>query len=260
MTDLLDRMLAERDLSVVFQPIFHIAGEPALVAVEALTRGPRGTHFENASVFFDYVRLKHQELPVDRYCITNAIAAAAALPSLPRLSINVHASTLERDDDFPSFLGALCDEYAVDVSSLIVEMVEQTPYWNASRLLAVLRELRSMGIGIAVDDIGFGHGNYRMILDARPEYMKIDRYFVMGCGADPYRRSLLRSVCLLARDFGSIVVAEGIETEDDLQAVRDLRIHFGQGYLLAPPSATPQLKENLCKEKRFCSSTTPQPS
>ena len=240
MTDLLDRMLTERDLSIVFQPIFHIADEPALVAVEALTRGPRGTHFENAAVFFDYVRLKRQEIAVDRHCITNAIAAAAALPSLPRLSINVHASTLERDENFPAFLGGLCDEYSIDTGSLIVEIVEQTPYWDTSRLLTVLRRLRTMGIGIAVDDIGFGHGNYRMILDARPEYMKIDRYFVVGCAADPYRRSLLRSVCLLARDFGSIVVAEGIESEDDLQAVRDLRIQFGQGYLLAPPSPTPQ--------------------
>jgi EAL domain-containing protein (putative c-di-GMP-specific phosphodiesterase class I) len=161
MTDLLDRMLADRDLSVVFQPIFHLSDEPALVAVEALTRGPRGTHFESASVFFDYVRLKHQELAVDRHCIENAIAAAAALPSLPRLSINVHATTLERDDDFPTFLGALCDEYSLDAGSLIVEMVEQSPYWNAPRLLGVLRELRAMGVGIAVDDVGFGHGNFQ---------------------------------------------------------------------------------------------------
>jgi len=252
MTDLLDRMLAERDLSVVFQPIFHLADDPALVAVEALTRGPRGTHFESASVFFDYVRLKHQELAVDRHCIENAIAAAAALPSRPRLSINVHAATLERDDDFPAFLGALCDDYSIDAGMLIVEMVEQSPYWNAPRLLGVLRELRSMGIGIAVDDVGFGHGNFRMILDARPEYMKIDRYFVGGCGSDSYRRSLLRSVCQLARDFGSIVVAEGIETEQDLRTVRDLQIPFGQGYLLAPPTPTPEFaayRPAACEER-----------
>jgi len=103
-----------------------------------------------------------------------------------------------------------------------------------------------------VDDVGFGHGNFRMILDARPEYMKIDRYFVAGCGSDSYRRSLLRSVCQLARDFGSIVVAEGIETEQDLRTVRDLQIPFGQGYLLAPPTPTPEFaayRPAACEER-----------
>jgi EAL domain-containing protein (putative c-di-GMP-specific phosphodiesterase class I) len=242
MTDLLDRMLAKRDLSVVFQPVFDIAGEePVLVGMEALTRGPRGTHFENAAVLFDYVRLKHREVAVDRYCVANALAAAAELPPVPRISVNVHASTLERDPEFATLLAGLCAEHGIDVSTVVVEIVEQSPYWEVSRLLAVLRKLRSIGIGVAVDDVGFGHCNYRMILDARPEYLKVDRYFVTGCGADPYRRSLLRSVCQLASDFGSVVVAEGIETEEDLAAVRELRIHYGQGFLLAVPSAMPEL-------------------
>jgi len=238
--DPMQELLAPSALTTVFQPIFDISQErPALVAVEALTRGPQGTHFESASVLFEYIRLKHAEIIADRLCVAAAFRRAAEIPGLPLLSVNVHATTIERDSGFASFIEEIAEETGIDPRRVIVEIVEQSSYWNEERLRATLSELRAIGVRIAVDDLGFGNGNYRLILDARPDYLKIDRHFVDGCARDSYRRSLLKSILQLGLDCGAKVVAEGIERLDDLRAIRDVGITGGQGYLLGHPTASP---------------------
>ena len=241
MTDSLDRMLLS-GTSALFQPIFDVRGDRFEVyAVEALTRGPAGTHFEQASIFFDYVRLKREEVRVDRSCIAAALARYAALSCAARLSLNVHASTLERDASFVSFLESTTVAVDVDPSRLIIEIIEQSAYFDVARLVRVVRNLRSLGAAIAIDDVGVGHGNFRTILDTHPEYLKIDRYFVSGAAGDARRRSLIASTVRIANDFGAMVVGEGVEEAGDLCVLRDMGVPLVQGYLLATPERNPAL-------------------
>src|SRR5437763_5513149 len=212
MNDILEVMLAEESFSIVFQPIFDItAGRPELWAMEALTRGPLGTHFESASVLFDYVRLKRDEIRVDRHCCQNAIAAAARLGVPHVVTLNAHASTLERDRTFPSLLLSACQAAALPPERVVIEIVEHVPYFDTAAFRASLTELRAAGVRLAVDDLGFGHGNLRMLLDVRPDYVKVERYFVDGCSADAYRGILLRGIQARASDFCAEAVAEGGE-------------------------------------------------
>jgi EAL domain-containing protein (putative c-di-GMP-specific phosphodiesterase class I) len=124
---------------------------------------------------------------------------------------------------------------------LIIEIVEQSPYFNSARMRSAVADLRSLGVAIAVDDVGLGHGNFRTILDTSPEYLKIDRYFVAGVADDPRRRSIISSAVRIARDFGALVVAEGIEDPADLATLRELDITLMQGYLLGMPASNPNL-------------------
>ena len=243
MKDLLESMLAGSSLSIVFQPIFEVLRDtPEVWGVEALTRGPSGTHFESASVFFDYVRLKRDELRVDRHCCENAINAAAQLEGPRVVTINAHASTLERDRAFPAFVLQSCRAAGLLPERLVIEIVEHVPYLDASGLRASLAELRAAGVRFAVDDLGFGHGNLRMFLDVRPEYVKVDRHFVHGCALDDDRRKMLRTIQSLARDFDALVIAEGLEQQADLDLIRQIGIPLAQGFLLGSPT---QLQEEL---------------
>ncbi len=232
-------------IHVVFQPIFQIGGEAATVyAFEALSRGPRGTHFERANVLFDYVRLKHDEVRVDRHCLATAIAEGAELTKTALLTLNVHASTIEQDTELPRFVEELCARFVVDPHRLIFELVEQTAHSEGRRLLGALDRLRAMGIRIALDDVGLGHCNYRAILDVHPDFLKIDRYFVQDCTTDPGRQALLRSITSLATDFDAIVIAEGIERDDELATVRSMGITYGQGFLLGRPQEPDRCVKN----------------
>lgn len=242
---MIEFLLEGEGLSTLFQPIFDISGDEYEVwGVEALTRGPAGTHFERASVLFDYVRMKHEEVAADRQCIAAAFAARTHLlpRGIPRLTLNVHAGTLERDRTFASYLETLARAHDVDTSTLVVEIVEQSTYFDSSHLAVALTDLRSFGVRIAVDDLGLGHGNYRLILDASPDYLKLDRYFVNGCADDDHRRVLICSVQQIAANFGAAVIAEGVERREDLLVLREMGIPLVQGYLLAVPGAPPSLQ------------------
>jgi len=232
----LNSILAPGGLSVRFQPVIALNGTagPALHAVESLMRGPKGTNLESADVLFEYVRLKHEESTVDRACVQTALEGAAQLPGDLRISINIHASTLGRDHDFIPFLVRTAEENGIPLTHLIIEIVEQKPFWEPS-LQNALNRLRQLSISIALDDIGLGYSNYRMMLDCKPDYFKIDSYIVRHSHNDPYRKAVLSSIAQLASKFNAEVVAEGVEDALDMEAVIEAGISLTQGYLFAKP-------------------------
>jgi EAL domain-containing protein (putative c-di-GMP-specific phosphodiesterase class I) len=228
--DLLDAILEPGGLSVRFQPIVEVHGDDwRLHGVECLMRGPRGTNLESAEILFDYVRRKREESLVDRACVRTAFAAVYELPGLTRVSVNVHASTLGRDRSFVAFLVETAKSNELSLDRLTVEIVEHAPPWDGRSFLLALEEVRECGACIALDDVGLGYSNFRMILDSRPHYLKVDRYFPAGCHRDPLRRAVLESIQQLASKFGSRVVAEGVEELDDLRAVTATGIELVQG-------------------------------
>ena len=238
MATALDGLLRPGAISVLFQPIFELRGaQRQLHSVEALTRGPKGTHLERADVLFEYARRKGAEVEVDRACLVAIFAALGGIPGQPVVSINVHASTMGRDPEFPAFLADLAVAHGVDLSRMTVEVVEHALPWDMRCFESVLQGFRDIGIRIALDDIGLGQSNYRMMLEVRPDYFKVDRYVVAGCHRDEHRRTILRSLLEVARGFGGRVVAEGIEDPADLQTVASLGIDLVQGFLLAQPVA-----------------------
>ena len=233
---LLEQVLAPRGLSVVFQPIVEVRDNLArLHGVECLARGPVGTHAESPTILFEYVRRLGEEPTVDRACLIAALQSARGLPSLPRLSLNVHASTLSRDPDFACFLSEATEAVGVDAKKITIEIVENAPPHDGPAFLRALRALRSSGVRIALDDVGLGHSNYKMMVDVHPDYFKIDRYFVRAVHDDPYRMAVLESVARLAERVGARVVAEGVETQIDLASVIGLGIDLVQGFLFAAP-------------------------
>jgi EAL domain-containing protein (putative c-di-GMP-specific phosphodiesterase class I) len=240
---LLAELLHSHAVRPYVQPIFRFGpNHRALVGVECLSRGPEGTPFEPADALFAYARRKRAEDILDRHCISLALQAASGIPKEVRISVNVHASTLGRSADFAEWLRSCAASNAIPLDQLTVEIVEHSPVWNKADFLRELAELRDSGVKIALDDIGLGHSNYQMILDAHPDYLKIDRYFIQGCGGDPQRRAVIASIVKLARDLGGLVVAEGAKNQDDLEALATMGIELAQSFLLSPPLPTSDFK------------------
>jgi EAL domain-containing protein (putative c-di-GMP-specific phosphodiesterase class I) len=239
---LLDTLLDPGRLSVVFQPIFEVgSGQLSLHGVECLIRGPKGTNAERPAVLFEYVRRKRAEAAIDRACIATALAEAALLPVLCRLNLNVHASTLGRDLGFPAFLLDLAAKAGIPAQMLVIEIVEHAPPLDVPAFRRALAELREAGLTIALDDVGLGQSNYKMILDVRPDIYKLDRYLVAGAWNDPYRQVILDSLARMVRRLEARAVAEGVEDSNELVAVEAAGIDLVQGFLLARPVPREQL-------------------
>jgi EAL domain-containing protein (putative c-di-GMP-specific phosphodiesterase class I) len=244
-SSLLDKLLDPQQLSVRFQPIFHIKhGVTRIDSLEALIRGPQRTHFERADLLFDYVRRKHAELAVDRTCIVAILDAVADLPSHFRINVNVHASTLGQNSSFVDFFRHEAEKRSLALDRFTAEIVEHAPSYNVPRLMYTIKALRAAGIRIALDDVGLGHSNYRMMVDCRPDYFKIDAYFVRGLILDPDRCAVVRSIFSLAKSMGGCVVAEGVESDEGLSTLARVGVELFQANLLCSAMSIESLKEN----------------
>jgi EAL domain-containing protein (putative c-di-GMP-specific phosphodiesterase class I) len=233
---LLEVLLEPGRLTVVFQPVFEVCTPaPRLFGLECLIRGPKGTNVEAPTVLFDYVRRKRAAALVDRACVTTALGEACHLPGEPRLSLNVHASTLGRDRGFPDFLLKQAGAARIEPRRLVVEIVEHAPPLDVPAFQRSLAELRDAGITIALDDVGLGQSNYKMMLDARPEIYKLDRDLVCGAWSDAYRQVILDSLARMVRRLGARAVAEGVQDRHELVAVEAAGIDLVQGFLFARP-------------------------
>jgi EAL domain-containing protein (putative c-di-GMP-specific phosphodiesterase class I) len=235
----LNRILQPGAITPVYQPIFRVgggqAGLPVLHGVECLSRGPSGTNFEAADVLFEYVRLKREESLVDRACIAAAFRGASSLPPTLRLGVNVHASTLGRDHGFIGFLEGTAAATGIALGRVVIEVIEHAPPWDGISFQSTLEQLRQLGMAIALDDVGLGQSNFKMILDVRPDYLKLDRYFVDGCSSDTHRRAVISALRTLAGDFDAEIVAEGVETSEDAATLQGLGITLMQGFHFAEP-------------------------
>jgi EAL domain-containing protein (putative c-di-GMP-specific phosphodiesterase class I) len=181
---------------------------------------------------------------VDRICLRAALHASSLLPGNHKISINVHASTLASDQQFTPYLEEVAEAYSVDPTRLIIEIVEHSSWWDVQALCERLEELRNVGVAIALDDVGLGQSNFKMILDCRPEYLKIDRYFVHGAHSDFHRMVLLESLAKIAQKFGSKVIAEGVELPEDLERLISLGIKLMQGYLFSRTASPNELLQS----------------
>lgn len=228
-------LLAPGGISPVYQPVYDLRNGREAHSYECLSRGPRGSNFESAKVLFDYVRLKREESLIDRACIAAALRSVNLLGPSACVSVNVHASTLGRDHGFVSFLRRTTAEASLPMDQVTVEVVEHAPPWDGVSFLAALDEIRASGARIALDDVGLGQSNFKMILDVGADYLKLDRYFVDGCHRDVRRQAVIQALQQLASRFGAKIIAEGIETVDDLNFIERLGINLVQGFLFAPP-------------------------
>ena len=245
---LLDRLLMPGALRAEFQPVYQVVGMVSPVHyLEGLLRGPCGTNAERPEVLFSYARRKHAEVALDRAAVRTVLLAAREIHNVS-IGINVHAATLACDLDFLPFLGAALSESGIVPERLVLELVEHGHVWDRHALRLNLEGLRHIGVRMALDDFGTGEANYLMFMECRPDYLKIDRYFVHGCHGDPRRQAMLHSLAGLAGCVGTRVVAEGVEDRTDLECVRSAGIELAQGFLLGRPGPS----ANWSPPRRAC--------
>jgi EAL domain-containing protein (putative c-di-GMP-specific phosphodiesterase class I) len=234
MRTLLDQLVQPGVITVEFQPIVDIHdGETTLYAFEALARGPAGTSLARPDVLFEYARRKGEESRLDLVVIREVFAAAKSLVCEPCISINIHGSTLGNIDGFAGKFIESANAHGIDPRRLMLEIVEHRAPWTLESFRSTLHQLREAGVRIAVDDLGIGASNFRMIVDCRPDHLKVDRYIVNGCSKDRFRSAVLESIVTLANACDAAPIAEGVEEAEDLALVAELGIDLVQGWYYA---------------------------
>lgn len=231
---LLDRFLDGDGMSILLQPIWEDGNQGLKIfGYEALTRGPSDSLFESPEFLFDYIRRKRAEREADRTVLKWAIASVPWLPPGVRLTVNVHARTVETDSRLPQLIEGLLANQGLKPEQLVLVLLEEGTAHSFSTLISRLGPLRSIGVSIALDDCGAGRSNLDWLMACRPEILKLDSKMISGIDADSGRSELVRVVGELASLAGSRLLAEGVETPEELACLRRLGVTLFQGHLLA---------------------------
>jgi len=232
MSEVLEALQRGDRIHTVKQPIVHLE-DRNVIGYEFLSRfSLRG--FEMPDVFFPLCYEKNILNWVDLRCFQKCLADAKGIPSGLKRHFNLFPSTLlgvsERTllDQFEESGGA---------RNSCIEISEQQIIGDPWNLEELIHSLKKRGVLIAMDDVGFGKSCLESLVVLQPDLIKIDKRCVLGISEDPSRLRLLKRLLKAVRTVSFQIVAEGIETEEDLNALVDLGIKYGQGFFLGRPTA-----------------------
>ena len=231
------------ELVAHFQPIVAI-GTGEVVAAEALARWQHPRHgLLGPATFVPAAEVSGQVVEIDRVILEHACVAAAAWDGRdgrPPAGAAVHANLSGvglRSFEIASEVEAVLAASGLAPSRLVLEITESVLIGDGDVPMAVrtLNALRDLGVRIALDDFGTGHSSLQSLRELPVDIIKVAKPFVVGAARTPHDRALMRMMVDLAALFGIDVVAEGIEREDQLSALKELGCGMGQGYLLGRP-------------------------
>jgi EAL domain-containing protein (putative c-di-GMP-specific phosphodiesterase class I) len=216
-------------LALALQPITDLT-TGRCVGVEALSRFEIGRPDE-VFALADEVGLA---LPLERLAVRKAISLLPTLGQDQYLAINVTPAAAI------ALAAVAADEPGQPLDQLVMEITEHASVQDYRALRERLEPLRQRGLRVAIDDAGAGFASLHHIVELHPDIIKIDRSLIAGLAQDKARRSIVTAFVLLALDLDATLVAEGVETSDELAAATALGVDTAQGYLIARPSIDPK--------------------
>ncbi len=235
--ELLQEIILKEDVRTVFQPIVNMR-EPSILGYEALTRGPKGTEFESPYMLFDIATESDLMFELDRLCRKKALMSATALEPEHKLFVNTLPMTIRDPEFHGNAMIEFLESMKLDPSRIVLEVTERLAIDNYNLFLEAMNYFTDIGFAVAVDDMGAGYSGLEKIVQLRPAYLKFDLLMVREIDTSFVKREMLKAISSLADNVGAHVVAEGIETEAELQTLLDLGITYGQGFLFARAAPT----------------------
>jgi len=229
--DPIRELIDDKQFRVVFQPIVDLE-EGEIFAYEALVRPT--SHFKDPPSLFEAAVVGRCCGELGRIIRDMAVQVCAS----QRLFLNIHPNELNE-----GWLVRPDDAIFQHTGNVYLEITESVPLSHFRLCRSILGEVRGKGINLVVDDLGAGYSNLKYIADLAPEVVKLDRELIAGLTRTSRLQRLVGSIVRMCSDMGAQVVAEGIETLDELEAVQGAGVHFGQGYYLARPAYPPPLVE-----------------
>lgn len=222
----IETAIDQDQISIAYQPIYRVkdisaVGFECLARFSALPSRPPNDWFSDAAEVGLGAKLEVA-------AIQKALNALCHLPADIYLAVNVSPATITSPEMATLFVD-------VPVERIILEITEHDLISDYSFLLDAIAPLQQRGLRVAVDDAGAGYASLRHILRLRPDVIKVDATITRGVDSDPGRYALIAGLVTFANVLGSHIVAEGVETDAELETLRKVGVQFAQGFLLGKP-------------------------
>jgi EAL domain-containing protein (putative c-di-GMP-specific phosphodiesterase class I) len=217
-------------LSMAFQPVVDVQTR-RIVAHEALVRGPGG---ESAAQVFAQVTDENR-YAFDQTCRTKAIDLASRLGMDCTLNINFMPNAVYQPDTCIQTTFQAAKRTGFPLERITFEIVEQEDLADFNHLKRIVTAYQAYGFKIALDDFGTGYSGLSRLAELKPDIIKLDRALITDCHKDSTRNAIIASMVKLAQKLHIKLVAEGVETAEELHALETLRVRFIQGFYFSKP-------------------------
>ena len=238
----------ERDEFVpYYQPIVDIA-TARLVGAEVLVRWrkPDGTIVPPGQ-FIPFAEVTGLIVPMTRALMRHVcIEAGAAIGARPQFTIGFNLSARHFiDEAIVKDIGRIVGGSRISLSQVLLEVTERQPLENLTMARRVIAALQGLGVHVGIDDLGTGHSGLSYMLKLGVDFIKIDKMFIDAIGTERYSTTIIDTLVALGRDMRLEIIAEGVETFEQVQHLRERGIRKAQGYLFAPPLPGPSFLQLL---------------
>lgn len=226
-------IIQNREIWTAFQPIVELgSGDP--MGWEGLSRGPRGSDLELPIVLFGRAARYGFTEELERACRRQAFVDWRVLGKTGRLFVNTVPATV-RDT---SFLGRGVLDYLgpeLAPSAVTLEITERQVIENLNLYREAMHSFTDLGFSFAIDDVGAGYSGLETVAVLKPAYLKIDIALVRDVHQKKVSQQVVKAILGMGEGLGAKVIAEGIQTREEVEALRDLGVIWGQGYYFARP-------------------------
>jgi len=220
-------VIRENRFSIVYQPICKLETMRP-VGFECLMRFSASPARSPDKWFAEAAETGRGTL-LELAAIRMALSAISSFPADVYLAVNASPETVMSGELQEALDG-------IPGHRIVLEVTEHAHITDYERLLGALQPLRSRGVRLAVDDAGAGYSSLQHILNLRPDAIKLDMGLTRGIDADPARKALASALIGFARETGSRIIAEGVETASELSVLRAIGVEMAQGYFLGRPT------------------------
>lgn len=232
-----------------FQPIVDLtSGLP--LGFEVLSRGT--PPFEMPELMFRHARETGLLWDLERACRTAALLKIASLPPdarQTRFFLNVSPQVLSDPRFAQGFTLDLLRDLGIDQDLLVIEITENESVLDFGRFEELVHHYANQGFRIALDDFGSGHSSLVVLLRSLPHFIKLDQEVVRDVDRTPYKQQLVRALVAFSTSVGTKLIAEGVETWRELEALLRLGIRYAQGFLFAHPQSEPALPAGSVRDR-----------
>ncbi|WP_192930172.1 GGDEF domain-containing protein [Alkaliphilus pronyensis] len=230
-----DDIINNECIDNVFQCIISLK-DGSVLGYEALCRGPKETAYEKPQSLFEMAKENGKIFELEKICKKKAIEKFKSKGEQLKLFVNIDPGCFLKEEEGINLLDDLFMSWAKDFCYVIFEVTEKTGIHDYKRFNNVISKYKKSGISISVDDVSNGYAGINMLSNLEPLYMKINMELVRDIHKEPFKKTVIKSLVVIANNSNSKLIAEGIETKDELDVLIDLGVHYGQGYYIQKPS------------------------
>ncbi len=235
--DQFNNIIDKKQIKTVFQPIISLR-DTSILGYEALSRLTQNIIIKNPDELFSLATEYNRLWDLELLCRTRALETAHTLLPNEKLFLNVNPNVIHDIKFKEGFTKEYLQKYAMKPENIIFEITERNAIKDIIGFRSTISHYKQQNYKIAIDDAGAGYSGLNLICDVKPHYIKLDMHLIRNIDTDSIKYALVKSMIELSKLSSITLIAEGIETLEELSTLVTLGVEYGQGYFIQKPQET----------------------